>query len=416
MTNQTANLSNKLDNQYDISKLHQGGFTMTNQTHNPNNQHDNSYGISKLHQGGFTMSILIRTTIQLLTISMLVFGLSLHAQADSPLSQITALVIDQIEIQDYRDEWLKADLDARKRLGETIAEEGARDLARKNKLAPIFEGNPGGVGGYPQGVDQVYISPKGKVVVFEVKANNSALSQAYGYPQGSPEYTVKAAERMLKSTRSSRAQKEAAEAIILAAEKGLLETHVVRINHVQGSPTGITITKSSGNTHAAKKMAQEIKKNYNIQSSLDDLQKVAKRNWKNFARGGAQGLKVVLRWSGPLAAVVEAGTCGIELYDIHGKVKSGDITAQEAGRTYTTFGTQTAGGVVGAWGGAKGGAIAGGVGGTVFGPLGSTVGAIGGAIVGGIAGAYLGEQVGQNVGEITYDYWFNDDTLSESPE
>lgn len=75
-----------------------------------------------------------------------------------------------------------------------------------------------------QGFDQVYRS--GNVMhVIEANGGSSRLPEAYGYLQGSPQWAVKAAERTLLSQNASPAEREAARAVLRAAQSGNLYVH-----------------------------------------------------------------------------------------------------------------------------------------------------------------------------------------------
>jgi hypothetical protein len=151
-------------------------------------------------------------------------------------------------------EWLKASLDDRILLSELRGEEGARTFARQNGLEPIMNGMDKIM---PQGPDQVYRGADDVIHVIEAKGGSSPLGNAYGYPQGTPEWSVKSAERVLKSTKASAVEKNAAEAILKAAAKGKLQVDVIRTELVLGEPKAPALQQSLKCTEEATKLATQ---------------------------------------------------------------------------------------------------------------------------------------------------------------
>ena len=185
--------------------------------------------------------------------------------------------------------WINASLQQRIRLAETLGEKGTRDIARLKGLRPLLDGLKRTL---PQGPDQVYRGLDGMIHVFEAKGGSSQLGHAYGYPQGSPEWAVKSAERMLRSSKASVAERRAAKAIIEAAAKGKLKVSVVRVSHVLGEPTSTVVQQSVNCTDEATRLAK---------SSLDDLGRAATRTTDDLARAGLQSCDDVVRAGSNLA-------------------------------------------------------------------------------------------------------------------
>lgn len=139
--------------------------------------------------------------------------------------------------------WLKATPEQRRGLGEAIGEQGGRDTARRMGHTVVFDGRDKGIA---QGPDQVYVGRDGRVHVFECKANDAPLNHAYGHRQGTVEHAVESARRVLRSSKASPAQREAARRVLEAAENSTLDVHVVRTRHVLGKPTpGATTVEST---------------------------------------------------------------------------------------------------------------------------------------------------------------------------
>lgn len=135
-----------------------------------------------------------------------------------------------------RQEWLRATLEQRVGLSESLGEEGGRALAKKSGYEAICDGLDRTL---PQGPDQGYRAADGRIVVYEVKGGSSPLRRAYGYQQGTPEWAVESAKRVLKSSRAGAAEKTAAWEILKAATEHRLTVEVVRTKQrraVRGDP------------------------------------------------------------------------------------------------------------------------------------------------------------------------------------
>ncbi len=163
----------------------------------------------------------------------------------------------EIETPDYRERWINATPEERVKIGEEIGEYGGRMKAKEMGLKPIFDGRVGKA--IPQGPDQVYYNPKtGEVFVFECKANSSPLNHSFGHKQGTVEHTIKSAERVLKSPKSSPQQKEAAKRVLQAASEGKLKVVVVRTFHEYGKFKKIIIESIAKSTPSTMNMARAI--------------------------------------------------------------------------------------------------------------------------------------------------------------
>ena len=107
-----------------------------------------------------------------------------------------------------------------------------------------------------QGPDQVYKASDGRLIVYEAKGGSSQLGHAYGYPQGSSEWAVESAKRVLRSPKAGLEERAAAREILEAAARGKLAIHVVRTNHVLGEPTTTVLEQSSEITRNASRLAR----------------------------------------------------------------------------------------------------------------------------------------------------------------
>ena len=285
-------------------------------------------------------------------------------------------------------------------------------MAKSKGYEPIFDGFDKAI---PQGPDQVYRAGDGVVHVFEAKGGSGQLGHAYGYPQGSAEWAVESAKRVLRSAKATRQQETAAQEILQAASKGNLEVHVVRTSHVLGEPTAAVLEQSVKTSEKAISLAKE---------ALGSLDRATVQGGSNAVRTGTEVAENlgksadgatkaasaggrVLRGVAKAAVVVGVGidvgirasdTACIERQFAEGKITQHDRVVKHAGN---------AGGFVGGWtgayGGAESGAIAGGAVGAMFGGVGAPIGAAIGGIVGGIGGYWAGDWAGTRIAESTAD-------------
>ncbi len=168
----------------------------------------------------------------------------------APFSQVPAMV-------SRRDEHLGAveDLQRRIKIAEEIGEGGARQYAAENGWTPVFDGTQRGM---RQGIDQVYEDASGTVYAVEAKGGKSQLAQYYIEQQGTPEYAVKAAEKMLTSEASTPEEVAAGRKVLEAARDGNLECVVIRTPHILGEPGVPQFESSVPCTPRAQAMAGEI--------------------------------------------------------------------------------------------------------------------------------------------------------------
>jgi hypothetical protein len=306
-------------------------------------------------------------------------------------------------------EWLKATLEQRISLAERLGEDGAQAFAESRGWHPLLHGDAKSL---PQGPDQVWRSADGVTHVIEAKGGSSQLSNAYGYRQGTPEWAVKSAERVLKSPQATAVEREAAGTVLKAAAKGQLEVQVVRTSHVLGEPVTATLEQSLACTGEATKLAQ---------AAIDDLVRsaviVADRATQapvTAAQAADEAVKGAAgRVSTPLK-VMNTASKGVIIFafgvdaalrikqgaEIEREYHEGAITAQER----EVKQARNAAGMAGGWGGAIVGAKLGGMGGAAAGTAvapgpGTAVGGAAGAVAGGVAGYWCGEAAAEKASE-----------------
>ena len=307
-------------------------------------------------------------------------------------------------------EWLAASPEQRVKLAEQLGEDGARQLARSKGWQPIVDGTGST---FRQGFDQVYRAADDLIVVVEAKGGVSPLGHAYGHPQASPEWSVKAAEQTIKSPKASAAEKEAAKSVLRAAREGRLRTVVIRTRHVLGEPMAATLESTLSGSDEAARLAGQIIDDLASKGLLavdeplgvaNDAARRAASMADDAARGAkiAKAGRVAARVAVPIAIGVDVGVRAHEAGEVEDRFEAGEISQQERELAHTT----NAAGMVGGWGGAlagaKAGAIAGGAAGSCVAPgPGTTIGAIAGGAAGGIAGYLGGEAAAEAAAEWT---------------
>ena len=363
----------------------------------------------------------------------LVTTLLVTAMVTAPaLGQVAAEAADASSIAITRKmnvaqtKWLSSTPPERIRLSEGIGEVGAGKFARGRGWKLIMNGKNSSL---PQGFDQVYSSFDDVIHVVEAKGGTSQLGRGYGYLQGTPEWAVKAAERTLKSTKASVAEKEAARAVLKAARSGRLQVHVVRTNHVLGKPTTTVVEHTAKSSDDAVKLANSViddlaSKGINVLDDAvragDDATRVANgliddatRSADDVARPASsagkgasritKALRVASKVAIPVAIGVDVGVRIKSGMDIEKKFADGEFTQQQREVEHAKNTTGMAGG----WGGAGAGAWAGGkVGagiGSYGGPWGTAIGGAVGGVGGGIAGYIGGEAALETVAECAVD-------------
>ncbi|HEV3004982.1 MAG TPA: hypothetical protein VGX78_11000, partial [Pirellulales bacterium] len=321
--------------------------------------------------------------------------------------------------------WLRASIDQRVRLAEQLGDEGARAFARAKGWKPIFDGTRRALAFGP---DQAYEDAQGVVHLLEAKGGTSRLGNAYGYAQGTPEWAVESAKRVLRSTKATPTETATAEAILRGAATGKLEIHVIRTSHVLGEPTAAVLEQSLRSTNEAATIAT---------TAIEDLATVASRASDDLARvvaGGAErqapkiartviedAAAVSARASDDVARAVAGGSDAVaggsaalntlgKAALIVGVTVDGGLRIKDGMETERQFAegeisheqrevahAKNAAGMAGGWGGAffgaKLGAAGGGAAGSCVAPgPGTAIGAVLGGAAGGVAG-YLGAAV-----------------------
>lgn len=288
--------------------------------------------------------------------------------------------------------WLQASPDQRVKHAEQLGDEGARRFASSRKWTPVYDGT---VRAVVQGPDQVYRELDDIIHVVEAKGGGSPLGRGYGYVQGTPEWAVESAKRVLSHPHATAAERNGAKAVLEAATTGKLRVHVVRTAHVLGEPTVAVLEQTLHCSNAATQLAR---------AAGDDAVKAAAQVADNLAKqtGGAMrtGLKTAAKAVVPAAVIVDVGVRVHDAVETERQFAAGEITVQQR----EVDQAKNAAGMAGGWTGAAGGVW---VAGEVAAPVAALTGPAapyveGVAVVAGaVAGYYFGEEGARQAAEWT---------------
>ena len=110
-------------------------------------------------------------------------------------------------------------------LAKTMGEKGGGWYAARHGLKELLGARHSGI---PQGPDSVYWDPySGYVFVLETKGGYAKVASFYGARQDTNEYSIRAAERILRSPSANPHAKVVAARIIVAAQEGRLVTGAI---------------------------------------------------------------------------------------------------------------------------------------------------------------------------------------------
>jgi hypothetical protein len=251
-----------------------------------------------------------------------------------------------------------------------------------------------------QGPDQVYRAADGIVHVIEAKGGTSPLITAYGFPQGSSEWAVESAKRVVNSSRAAATEKAAAQQVLKAAAEGRVQVHVVRTRYIVGEPTVSVLEQTATGTDEAALLARDLLEHVRaatpkagttpvreaadyVAQSADDVARTSAKNGGKLCRATKAAVVV--------GATVDVGFRVHHGMQVENSFRAGQISQQQREVAHA----KNAAGIVGGWGGAfagaKVGALGGGAVGTACGGVGAPIGAAAGGIAGGVAGYFVGE-------------------------
>jgi hypothetical protein len=302
-------------------------------------------------------------------------------------------------------QWLSATIQQRVQLAEQIGEKGAQTFAKSKGYTPLLNSADKAI---HQGFDQVYRASNGGVVVIEAKGGTSPLVRAYGCEQGTAEWAVQAAQRMLKSHRVTTAERQAAQVVLEAAEQNRLVVQVVRTKHVLGEPVVAVLEQTSVAGAKESSLATKVLADVRGAATARTVAAATERELVSGALTGspavgktaaASKLATAAKVVGEVAFVADAGLRGYQSYGTEQRYRAGKISQKERVTFHARNAAGMAGGWTGAWAGAEMGVMAGGTVGTLFGGVGAPIGAFVGGSIGAVGGYLGGEYIGEQAAE-----------------
>jgi hypothetical protein len=298
--------------------------------------------------------------------------------------------------------WLRASINERVKLAERLGDDGARAFAKVKGWTPVFDGVERGV---IQGPDQVYRAADDVVHVIEAKGGTGQLGRAYGYVQGSSEWAVESARRVLRNPAASKAERRGAALVLEAASNGNLQVHVVRTSHVLGEPTAAVLEQTVRGTDEAARLAASGLDDLgrNAAQIVDDVARAADDTARAVSTGGTV-LRTAAKVAVPIAVAVDGGLRISGGVQTERRFNAGDISQGEREVAHA----KNVAGMAGGWGGAVAGAKIGAMGGSAAGSAvapgpGTAVGGVVGGIAGGVAGYIGGEAAAETAAEWAVD-------------
>jgi len=338
------------------------------------------------------------------------------AEFEAPGSAATAATTRQ-------QAWLKASIYERALLAEDLGEEGGRAFAKSKGWTAVYDGKSWSM---IHGPDQVYRAADETVHMIEAKGGTSQLGKGYGHPQGSSEWAVESAKRVLHSSTATEAERRGAKAVIDAAAQGKLEVHVVRTTHTLGEPHVAKLEQTVKCSEQATKAAREAlsaaaksatKTLNEVAKATDDTARAADdvaragddllRSADDVARAASGGSSVIAGASAvlvPVGIALDAGVRVMDGVETERKFEAGEISRRERDIAHGRNAAGMVGGMAGAYGGAEAGAAGGAAIGTFFCPgIGTAIGGFVGGLAGGIGGYFAGDAVAAAGAEAAID-------------
>lgn len=174
-----------------------------------------------------------------------------------------ATIARQLYQRDYRARYFLASLGERNTIAMTIGEEGVERFAGERRWKVLLAPKGRSI---PMGPDSVYWNPKsGTLQVLEAKGGTSQLKRTFDSLQGTNKNVIRSVggyrgkPGFLHRSRTTWKEKVQMARVIKAAQKGHLETGVVRTPHVLGRPSDPR-QSGSRNTDRVVKEARRIEK------------------------------------------------------------------------------------------------------------------------------------------------------------
>ena len=294
------------------------------------------------------------------------------ATLSSAASQMTALklyragrdatIARQLYQHDYRARYRRASLGERNTIAMTIGEEGVERFAGERRLKVLLSPRGRSI---PMGPDSVYWNPKsGTLQVLEAKGGTSQIKRTFDSLQGTNKNAIRSVGGYRNKPgflhRSGTTWKEKVQMarVIKAAQKGHLETAVVKTSHVLGRP-GDPRQSGSWNTDRVAKEARRIERELIRQKphlrkvfrialflhNVDRSRYHGARKLSDFASATARSIglsatqqarlvrfgKVGVRWLLPLSV----GVAGVTMVTAYHQYATGLMSSREFYRSST---------------------------------------------------------------------------------
>ena len=322
--------------------------------------------------------------------------------------------------------WLNASINERVLLAEDLGEEGGRAFAKAKGWTTVYDGESWSM---VHGPDQVYRSADDTIHMIEAKGGSGQLGTGYGHLQGSSEWAVESAKRVLRSQTAT--ERRGAQAVVEAAAKGKLEVHVVRTSHTLGEPHVAKLEQTTKCSEQASKTAREalaaVAKSANktlqeASMASDDAARAADdvaRLGDDVARSADDVARATSRSSGlvagapailvPAGIAIDAGMRVVDSIETEQQFEAGVISGRERTVAHGRNAAGMAGGMAGAYAGVEAGTAGGAAIGTFFCPgIGTAVGGFVGGLTGGIGGYFAGDAVAAAGAEAVIDVTYAD--------
>ena len=187
--------------------------------------------------------------------------------------------------RNYRSRWFDGTLDSRTnrraRLGERIGEQGRARYAAEQGLIKLLGSRNRGI---RQGPDSVYLDrSSGRLRVLEAKGGSAQLKSFFGSQQGTNQNTLRSAKNVLTRYWGSATpeMKIQMARVILAGEKGLLDTGVIKTTHVLGEPSAPKLVRRDTTNVAreARRARREIIKRHPEAKEL--FREARREHWRD---------------------------------------------------------------------------------------------------------------------------------------
>jgi len=360
-------------------------------------------------------------------------------QAQAVLDEAPASCFSEEETRVYRDRYAECgktqDYNGKRLISEELGEEGAERLCREKGWEPLLR-KCDKAQNHPQGVDQVWRSPDGKLQVIEAKGIAKGDSfrlpeNRFGHKEGTPEWVIDTLDDTLRSNAASETEKRVARQVLEAAQKGEMNIHVICTKHVYGKPempgwvsmkpcteeatrmAGRVMDRLAGSAPAwASETRQEAVIARSAAKSLSETAESmaqASRSTANTAKAAAEGtraaaegveaatvaskaLKCSAKYAGAVGVGIDVGVRSYEAWQVEQQFQSGSISQNERVKAHVENGASLVGGMGGATAGAYGGAAIGAAVGSIVPGPGTAIGGFVGGVIGGIGGYFGGDK------------------------